>query len=93
MTSHESKQPVIGNIQDDSCYSIYSAEEQSKFVYSRASSCKEQRCGNDMENNLVLMLCTPSGIHSHIHVVYKSAHSNIWLRSSFPYDLFVSVVY
>ena len=40
---------------------LCSAEELSKFVDSRASSCGERSYGNDMENNLLLMLCTPSG--------------------------------
>ena len=50
ITSHRSEQPVIGNVQD-----------KLWIVDSRASSCKERSGGNEMENILVLVLCTPSG--------------------------------
>ena len=60
ITSHRSKQPVIGNVQDDGSYSM-SSRRVVKFVDSGASSCRQQSCGNDVEHNLVLILCAPSG--------------------------------
>ena len=62
---------------------LYSAEKWSNVVDSGASSCRERSCGNDMENNLVLMLCTPSG-SSIMSTRYTRvlAHSNTRLRSS-----------
>ena len=40
---------------------LYSADEKSVFVDSKAISCREESCGSDIENKWVLILWTPSG--------------------------------
>ena len=56
------------------------------FVDFRASFCRERSCGNEMENNVVLMLLTSSGfsIISTRSAILKS----ILLDCLFPCDLF-----
>ena len=39
---------------------LYSADEKSVFVNSKAISCREESCGSDIENKWVLILWTPS---------------------------------
>ena len=82
ITSHRSKQPEIGNVQDDGNYSILSRRVvkvcwlQSKFLWT-AKLWKWYR------EQFVVDLVYTFRFLNHIHKVYKSAHSNIWLRSPF----------
>ena len=56
---------------------LYSADEKSVFVDSKAISCREESGGSDIENKWVLILWTPSGCS------YQGIYTGLWLRGLF----------
>ena len=63
---------------------LYSADEKSVFVDSKAISFREESCGSDVENKWVLILWTPSGwsIMSD-NKCYQGIYTGLWLRGLF----------